>query len=107
MRMIAKVTIVLIMQLVKMKSMDLPVNVLLDGPEPNVNQVRYEDSSAVFKSRLFHCLFLHFSPDVDDCQSQPCVNNATCHDGTNTFSCQCPPGWNGKFCHLSKCNQKN
>ena len=38
--MIAKVTIVLIMQLVKMKSMDLPVNVLLDGVEPNVNQVR-------------------------------------------------------------------
>ena len=38
--MIAKVTIVLTMELVMMKSMDLPVNVLLDGAEPNVNQVK-------------------------------------------------------------------
>ena len=102
----AKASRVSTMQLVMMKSMDLPVNVLLDGAEPNVNQVRYEDLSVVFKSKLFYCLFLHFSPDVDDCQSQPCVNNATCHDGTNTFSCTCPPGWSGKLCHQSKCNQK-
>ena len=38
--MIAKVTIVQTMEFAMMKSMDLPVNVLLDGPEPNVNQVR-------------------------------------------------------------------
>ena len=38
--MIAKVTIVKTMRLVMIKSMDLPVNVLLDGVEPNVNQVR-------------------------------------------------------------------
>ena len=47
--MIAKVTIVQTMPLAMMKSMDLPVNVLLDGVEPIVIRVRDEDSSAVLK----------------------------------------------------------
>ena len=38
--MIAKVTIVQTMPLAMMKSMDLPVIVLLDGAEPNVIQVK-------------------------------------------------------------------
>ena len=40
--------------------------------------------------------------DVDDCQTHRCQNDAACHDGINTYSCQCPPGWSGTYCESSK-----
>ena len=40
--------------------------------------------------------------DIDECESGPCQNNGTCTDGTNLFSCQCMPGWNGTKCETSK-----
>lgn len=27
--------------------------------------------------------------DIDECQSNPCLNGATCIDGRGNFSCQC------------------
>ena len=43
--------------------------------------------------------------DIDDCQPEPCQNNATCTEsGTNAsvlltqFHCKCQAGWHGKLC---------
>ena len=44
----------------------------------------------IFKS--FHLL------EVDECASNPCVNNGTCHDGRGDFTCNCIPGYEGKTC---------
>ena len=40
--------------------------------------------------------------DIDDCESKPCLNGATCVDGTNSYHCQCPVGFTGKDCEHSK-----
>lgn len=40
--------------------------------------------------------------DIDDCESVPCKNNATCIDYIDEFSCQCSPGYYGDNCTESK-----
>ena len=40
--------------------------------------------------------------DTDDCDPYPCVNNATCIDGVNNYTCACPPGFEGRNCNISK-----
>ncbi|POI31938.1 hypothetical protein CIB84_004311, partial [Bambusicola thoracicus] len=37
-------------------------------------------------------------PDIDECQSNPCRNGATCIDGLNTFTCLCLPSYIGALC---------
>ena len=41
--------------------------------------------------------------DTDDCDPYPCVNNGTCIDGVNNYSCACSPGFEGRNCNISKC----
>lgn len=36
----------------------------------------------------------------DDCALSPCALNATCIDGVNDFTCDCPPGFRGKRCEI-------
>lgn len=36
--------------------------------------------------------------DIDDCDPNLCLNGATCLDGVATFTCRCPPGFNGTRC---------
>ena len=38
------------------------------------------------------------SADVDECQSNPCLNGATCLDGVNSFTCLCLPSYAGELC---------
>lgn len=38
--------------------------------------------------------------DIDECQSDPCQNGATCQDGTNGYRCRCLPGYEGAFCQI-------
>ena len=44
---------------------------------------------------------LLMSLDIDDCQSQPCQNNGTCHDLVNDYRCDCVAGFNGTNCDNS------
>ena len=36
--------------------------------------------------------------DINECQSHPCMNNATCNDLINTYNCSCVPGYVGYNC---------
>lgn len=36
--------------------------------------------------------------EVDECQSNPCLNGATCLDGVNSFTCVCLPSYTGDLC---------
>ena len=40
--------------------------------------------------------------DIDECNSNPCQNEATCHDHVNSYSCICAAGFNGTNCETSK-----
>ena len=44
--------------------------------------------------------------DIDECDPDPCANDAVCKDGVNKFTCECRPGYSGQICLVSKCNIK-
>ena len=59
----------------------------------------------------FHCLCTRgwtgdrCQEDVDECASNPCINNAVCMDSIdsasisiNDYECTCPDGWEGQNC---------
>lgn len=50
----------------------------------------------MMKSLLFS------AADIDECQSNPCRNGATCIDGLNTFTCLCLPSYIGALCEQGK-----
>ncbi|XP_051503782.1 nidogen-1 isoform X1 [Myxocyprinus asiaticus] len=39
--------------------------------------------------------------DIDECQTNPCHENAVCFNTPGSFSCQCNPGFNGDGIHCS------
>ncbi|XP_014677225.1 PREDICTED: fibropellin-1-like [Priapulus caudatus] len=39
--------------------------------------------------------------NIDDCVGRPCLNNATCVDGLNIYSCSCLPGFVGTNCEVN------
>ena len=39
-----------------------------------------------------------FHLDIDDCQSNPCLNGGSCTDGLNNYTCSCPGGSAGRDC---------
>ena len=40
--------------------------------------------------------------EVDDCQFGPCMNDATCIDQFNRYTCICQNGFTGSNCETSK-----
>ena len=38
--------------------------------------------------------------NIDDCSSSLCVNGGKCVDGVNSYTCECPPEWSGKYCEV-------
>lgn len=56
---------------------------------------------------LSHCFMTFASStgvncetEIDECESGPCHNGATCHDLIGTYSCECLPGFAGIDCEL-------
>ena len=45
-----------------------------------------------------------FMTDIDECSSNPCLNGATCVDGTNGYTCTCVAGYTGTNCETGECN---
>ena len=43
-----------------------------------------------------------FVLDIDDCESDPCQNGATCVDGVNSYTCICVKGFTGHDCETSE-----
>ena len=52
--------------------------------------------------RRFSCYNTLFFPlsDIDECESDPCQNGATCIDQENGFECQCADGYEGDLCEI-------
>ena len=41
-----------------------------------------------------------FISDIDECLSNPCQNEATCHNHINSYSCTCKSGFEGTNCEI-------
>lgn len=41
--------------------------------------------------------------NVDECNSNPCQNNASCKDVANGYFCQCVPGYSGNHNYGNYC----
>ncbi|XP_027890839.1 protein crumbs homolog 1-like [Xiphophorus couchianus] len=44
--------------------------------------------------------------EIDECESSPCQNGATCLNRLNHFQCVCVPGFSGKLCESNKGEHK-
>lgn len=44
--------------------------------------------------------------NVNECKSNPCINNGTCIDAENNYFCTCMPGYSGTHCEIDEavCN---
>ena len=42
--------------------------------------------------------WLNYFSDIDECASNPCLNEATCNDLSNSYKCTCVIGYRGKMC---------
>ena len=40
--------------------------------------------------------------DIDECELNPCLNQGTCTDGFQTYTCTCKTGFSGKNCEIGK-----
>ena len=47
---------------------------------------------------LYIDLCVFFPTEIDECDSKPCQNNATCIDLVNSYRCQCIAGYTGNQC---------
>ena len=46
---------------------------------------------------------IYFALDIDECESNPCLNNGTCEDRFLRYICWCPPGFYGDHCETGIC----
>ena len=46
-----------------------------------------------------------FYLDIDECESNPCKNGASCIDGIGSHTCNCPQGYTGDECEIGKWNE--
>lgn len=40
--------------------------------------------------------------DIDECESQPCLNGGECIDRVNNFTCTCPAAFTGTLCETGE-----
>ena len=51
-----------------------------------------------YLSELLLDLYVFQYLDIDECQSDPCQNSATCNDHINGYTCNCTDGYTGSNC---------
>lgn len=72
------------------------------GYEPQLSAA-FPPRIPVLCSCLWLCLSLAQMPsEIDECQSQPCLNGGQCKDRVSAFLCLCEPGYTGHHCELGK-----
>lgn len=54
-----------------------------------------EPATSVYFSLLLYFPGAQCEENFDECQSDPCQNDAQCIDGYGQYHCQCQPGWTG------------
>ncbi|ELU15430.1 hypothetical protein CAPTEDRAFT_121187 [Capitella teleta] len=47
---------------------------------------------------MFISSFNYYEPDVNECESNPCLNGGTCIDAVLAYICSCPSGFGGRTC---------
>lgn len=47
---------------------------------------------------FFWNIHVHFSAEIDNCHSEPCMNGGSCEDRVQSYSCQGPVGYTGLLC---------
>lgn len=45
---------------------------------------------------------MYCDQDIDDCLGDPCLNDGICIDGVQSFICECPVGFHGTICELTR-----
>ncbi len=75
------------------KLMGTTVLVLLDMMGPGVKQV---------KNNVPFCLiFIRTASEINECESNPCLNGGDCTDQVNGYNCSCPAEYTGERCQTS------
>ena len=46
-----------------------------------------------------HCFF---AADINECDSDPCLNGGTCEDQVNGFFCNCTDDYGGSRCNIGR-----
>lgn len=84
----------------------MDIQVCLTYIQWNGKEIKYGNPHFNLGTNYFG-LSQHFSPELngtgetceenlDECESNPCFNNATCLDDINGYTCMCLPGYSGK-----------
>ena len=60
----------------------------------------------MFSALIRKLLFRFISLDVDECQTNPCLNGASCTNKHGDYECTCPAGFTGKNCEKGKKRNK-
>lgn len=60
----------------------------------------YSATSQSRVSEVLHSVIQLISTEIDECESSPCANEATCKDKLNAFECECPIGFRGVLCGM-------
>ena len=70
---------------------------------------KFDKSTHTIDSILYFFTGKKCEIDIDECQSSPCQNNATCIQGIASYTCNCQPGFTGGDCevNIDECEVRN
>ncbi|XP_063300736.1 coagulation factor VII [Pelobates fuscus] len=70
--------------------------------ECNEELCSYEEALEIFKDERRTKQFWETYTDKDECISNPCQNGGTCIDDHHSYTCSCPPAYEGRNCDKDK-----
>ncbi|XP_058132370.1 vitamin K-dependent protein Z isoform X2 [Dasypus novemcinctus] len=62
----------------------------------------YEEAREVFEDDINTNKFWKWYKGGNQCISQPCLNNGSCHDNIRSYTCNCSYGYEGRNCAYAK-----